>query len=149
MSVGPDSPLEITEITKLASHLMKFDSNKDVWEVEKIMEELKRKLEARERCHVEAEEKGNAKFQTKRHSTAEMLLVGAQKVSCAYCDGKHFSDQCRVVTDLVKRKELLKKKRRCFQCTRSNHMIKDCTMRKCFKCRGSHHSSICERELKG
>ena len=37
---------------KLNLHLSrKFDSNKEVWDVDHILEELKREIEARERCH--------------------------------------------------------------------------------------------------
>ena len=57
------------------------------------------------------------------------------------------SDKCRTVTDVTKRKDLLRKKRRCFLCTRGNHVARDCpTKRKCYNCKvNNHHTSICER----
>ena len=48
------------------------------------------------------------------------------------------------MTDITKRREILKKRRRCFLCTKPNHMMKECnTRRNCFKCKGRHHTSIC------
>ena len=109
------------------------------------MEELKRELEARERCETEAE-KGDGNKKLKDYSTTEALHAGQHVATCAYCDGKHYSDQCRTVTDVRRRKEILMKKRRCFLCTKGNHVMNDCfSKRKCFRCKGKHHTSICEK----
>ena len=130
----------------------KFDRLTDVWEVDKILKELKRELEARERCQLVNEKvnEKNGSIMTKREpTTTDALFAGGNYViSCAYCDGKHYSDRCKVVTDVKKRVELLKEKRRCFLCTRANHMKKDCdTKRKCFRCKGNHHTSICQKNF--
>ena len=66
-------------------------------------------------------------------------------MKCAFCDGLHYADQCRTVTDVKKRKDILKKKKRCFLCTRPGHPLNECTCkRNCFRCKGRHHTSICD-----
>ena len=155
LGVKPDSfgcllvPILLSKLPSLLNlHLSrKFDTNTDVWDVDLIMEELKKELEARERCQSLAE-KNTPRFSRREPSTTESLYTGGNYVpSCAYCDGKHYSDRCKIVTDVNKRKELLRKKRRCFLCTRA-HFKKDCTTKKkCFQCKGNHHTSICEKEV--
>ena len=118
-----------------------FDSNSDVWKFDDIMTELRKELEARERCEPESEK---VERQRPEKPTAEALHVEQYIQSCAYCDGRHYADQCKTITYLVKRKDMLKRKRRCFLCTKPNHVIKDCkSKRNCFKCNGRHHTSIC------
>ena len=139
----------------------KFTSDIDVWKVDDVMKEFCNELEARERCVT-------SRFTPKQKQKADPTTMEAmftqwmkdrygdttsmntmqnepQNVSCAFCDGSHYSDQCRTVTDISKRKEILKKKRRCFLCTKPNHVANSCSStRKCFKCRGKHHTSICD-----
>ena len=122
----------------------KLESNVDVWKVDSIMEELKRELDARERCEADIDR--NDGFPRPRgHTTTEALHTGEQVPSCPYCEGKHYPDNCKSVTDVSKGKEILMKKR-CFLCPKENHVIKNCfSKRKCFHCKGVHHTSICER----
>ena len=50
-----------------------------------------------------------------------------------------------VVRRLIPRKELLKKKGRCFLCLSNGHRVSHCTSNKrCRKCGRKHHQSICE-----
>ena len=122
----------------------KFDSSTDVWEVNGIMNELRKELEARERCEIEKEKIDKPKHDP---TTLEALHSEQSNLICAFCDGHHYADQCKVVTDLSKRKELLKRKRRCFLCTRPNHQIKTCmSKRNCYLCKGRHHTSLCDRK---
>ena len=53
-----------------------------------------------------------------------------------FCDGDHLSDKCRIVLDVQARKDLLRKKDRCFMClktdfiSRNSQKTKPCFYRK-------------------
>ena len=50
-----------------------------------------------------------------------------------------------MVTEVAQRKEILKRKNRCFKCCKSGHVSQSCESGKnCFRCKGSHHTSICD-----
>ena len=69
-------------------------------------------------------------------------------ISCVFCNDKsHKSFQCKQVVSREDRVEVLKRERRCFNCTRTGHTVGDCKSRsRCFDCRGKHHSSICNKK---
>ena len=140
-------PIILDKLPKtLNLHLSrKFREKENIWDIDLVMNELREELEARERCQWNVERKPDEQFKGAK-SSAGALLVEDQYKNCAYCDGRHYSDQCRIVTDLTKRREILRTERRCFLCTRKNHMIKNCKSKgRCYKCKGNHHTSICER----
>ena len=126
------------EINLLLSR--KFDSNYEVWKIGDVMKELRAELEARERCEIKT-----VKFSEERQPfTTEGLLTNKRRLSCPYCDKRHFPDKCRIVTNPEKRKEILKQKKRCFVCTKEHHLAHECrAKRSCFRCSGKHHTSIC------
>jgi hypothetical protein len=82
------------------------------------------------------------------HLQASSLFSGSgneAKVTCTYCGQQHPSARCTMVTDIAARKAVLRQKGRCFQCLRSNHIIRDSPSEKrCFKI---HHTSICPKLL--
>ena len=83
------------------------------------------------------------------HSTGEMLLSSELKKRreqrCIFCEGRHWSDECRSYPDLAARKEKIKD--RCYICLRKNHRAKECKLprRSCVHCgdKGKHHRSLC------
>ena len=64
---------------------------------------------------------------------------------CAFCNGPHPSNRCAVVTDPEKKKNILRQKGRCFGCSRSGHISKNCSA-KCYRCGGKHHLSLCSTQ---
>ena len=68
-------------------------------------------------------------------------------ISCIYCkENSHKSFECKQVSTEGERKEILKKEKRCFNCTRTGHTVSECKSRStCYHCRGKHHSSICSK----
>lgn len=57
------------------------------------------------------------------------------------------SENCNKVTDIKKRRELIKKYGRCYVCLKRNHRARDCrSNEKCSKCSERHHVSTCEKE---
>ena len=66
-------------------------------------------------------------------------------VECVYCKSTdHKSFQCTSVVSIAERKAILQGQKRCFNCTRANHTLRQCKSRNlCYHCKGKHHSSIC------
>ena len=120
----------------------KFDPKKGLWEIEEIMRELRIELEARERCITEKEVKRD-KAHRSVYSTLEALMA-VEGLKCSYCQASHFPDKCDVVTNIETRKALLKSQRRCLNCTKKGHNLKNCRSKKtCFKYKEKHHTGIC------
>ena len=66
---------------------------------------------------------------------------------CAFwkCED-HYSDQCRIVTDIDTPREILKKGNICCKCLKPGHTKMHCrTKIKCFRCKaeGNHHTALC------
>ena len=58
----------------------------------------------------------------------------------------HYSDQCRIITDIDTRREILKKRNICFKCLKPGHIKKNCRNKiKYFRCKaeGNHHTALC------
>ncbi|CAI5447212.1 unnamed protein product [Caenorhabditis angaria] len=68
---------------------------------------------------------------------------------CIYCHYAHFSDECPIVSDVMKRKDILRAESRCFRCCGKLENHNNCASRECRYCkiigktRIDHHSSIC------
>ena len=63
---------------------------------------------------------------------------------CIYCNGKHWSDECKKYPTVTARKEKIKG--HCFICLKTGHKQKDCTSDKvCAHCKqkNRHHRSLC------
>ena len=59
--------------------------------------------------------------------------------------GDHEPGSCEKVTTVTKRKEILRRYRRCFGCLRKGHITHDCKSKKACECgKGDHHKSLCE-----
>ncbi|KAJ8018117.1 hypothetical protein HOLleu_44067 [Holothuria leucospilota] len=72
------------------------------------------------------------------------------KRGCLFCGkGNHWSDECQKVTDVQKRREMIKKEGRCFKCLNKGHLYKDCKRKKpCFHCKDeSHNSALCLKRV--
>ncbi len=125
----------------------KFDSSVNLWKIDDMMAELQSEVEARERCFSDKERKELERESKKKKQplTTEVLVAQSNKPECPYCVKAHYPDQCRIVTDPVTRKEILVQKKRCFVCTRSQHIATACkAKRMCVKCGGRHHTSLCD-----
>ena len=63
----------------------------------------------------------------------------------ANCLGDHEPGNCEKVTTVTKRKETLRRYRRCFGCLRKGHITLDCKSKKTCECgKSDHHRSLCE-----
>lgn len=70
------------------------------------------------------------------------------KLSCIFCNGSHFNDQCEKYKTSADRKAMIRN--RCYQCFRSGHSIQNCrSQRQCFHCkeRGKHNRALCPNQF--
>ena len=120
------------------------------WTLESVLKILRVEVETRERCGISAisESKKPAYYSsnyTKHQATASVLMTteGGKKPNYTFCQSKHPSVDCHIVTDVNARKHILIKNGRCYVCLRKNHIASRCTSAgKCYKCSGRHHVSI-------
>ena len=119
--------------------------HKDDWKLDSVLQAVKSEVEARERCNIRpSTERPPVK---KRYSTGSALLSRNQEeFNCLFCKGAHRASDCRVVTNVDQRKDILKKQGRCFICLRrGGHMARNCDSKiQCFGCQGRHHLAVCD-----
>ena len=81
------------------------------------------------------------------HQTTEALVMSDRPSTkiCVYCNGEHYSDECRKICNVAARKEAVKG--RCFVCLKNNHSAMLCrSPRLCVYCKRKHHRSLCPEE---
>lgn len=128
------------------------------WSLDSVLKNLKNELSAKEHCSLVLEQsnrKRNDHFTTSTFFGQSSNKRGerdsrVQGTSCFYCGQKgHMSTQCRKVTNVNSRVEILKKAGRCFLCLKTNHRKQDCSSDyTCRICKGKHHISICPGDNK-
>ena len=70
--------------------------------------------------------KGGKKFNSTYTGAGLHISQEARKIVCVFCQDKHWSDKCQVVTDPLSRREFLKKSGKCFLYLKDNHQVKNC-----------------------
>ena len=89
----------------------------DGWSMEKLLTFIQKEVEARERATLQGSP-----------ATKTGLL----------------SANCKTVTNVIARRDILERSGRCFVCLKKNHISKECqSNKKCFKCGRRHHASLC------
>ena len=131
------------------------NSDKDVWEIQELLEAIRKEVEARELSdHIKADEKNERKPKSPPRlpgTTASLTTQGAfgkppGTITCAYCGQLHFSASCQLKVQPSERKDILRRDRRCFVCLQIGHRANQCDpAKKCRRCGGRHHQSICEK----
>ena len=123
-----------------------------VWSLELLMEYFHDELRALENCRPS---KANSSEKRSNEYTASGLFAGSyggsgKKRVCLFCDRLgHGPSQCRVVSNVKSRRDIVRKKGRCFICLEHKHLAKDCKSDyQCRKCDGKHHISICSGKEK-
>ena len=86
-------------------------------------------------------------FKGARRDVNMMNKPPQSQKKCVFCEtDKHPSYECDKVTDVAARKEVLKQKKVCYNCTNPEHGVSQCkSKRTCFHCNKKHHSSICDK----
>ena len=121
-------------------------TNKDVWNIEELLQTIKGEVEAREisdavktseRRSIEASQRGL------NLGTASSLITRDQgsgkKKNCVFCGEDHYSASCEGVSEISGRKDILKRDRRCFVCLSKGYRAAQCRSTKRFIIFGRGH----------
>ena len=114
----------------------------DEWKLDKLVEILRREIEARERAN------GNTSSTAKKNVYTAAALVNNSTQKCTFCKSSHKTYECTEMTDVQSRKNILKKEGRCFLCLRKGHLLKECKSKyRCNHCDERHSACICTTRL--
>ena len=82
-----------------------------------------------------------------RRQNHSKIFQTRQIRGCVYCDSNdHKANDCQKVTTVSDRKQILTKKRLCFNCALGSHRAVQCQSKSsCQNCHRRHHTSICDR----
>ena len=125
------------------------------WDINELMEVMKKEIMSRERCVPEENYNHDDGFPEIPNSSAATLYSQGKIKSryekkntmCAFCEKPHNSRLCRTVALVEDRKAIIRRKNKCFVCLKTNHIAKNCySKRLCNDCQGKHHESICTRK---
>ena len=120
------------------------------WTLEDLLLPLKKEVDLREE-HREPERRGGRENTEKQSwkrgpSSTHAFFTKSGTEACAFCLGEHRHEDCKRVNSAEKRKELLKKYSRCFNCLKKGHLARNCTVKvKCNACSRDHHTALCDR----
>ena len=130
----------------------------DLWDLTKLLELIRDEIRARENVSAiegstredEGKNSSNVReYIEKPHTDAVLTSQSTPKSRCIFCKAFHWSDKCKVISDIEARKEFLRKGKRCFLCMREGHFANSCQKTKpCFYCKKFHHSAICNERNK-
>ena len=127
----------------------------EVWKINDLLDVIKTEVEARESSdRIKATDIQAKKTSPIQPTTSAFMTnnasdnhKGHQQIRCAYCNELHYSASCGKITDPNKRREILKKSQRCFNCLKTGHRLFECKNKKnCRHCQKRHHQSICNNK---
>ena len=124
--------------------LVRTEPNWEDWDFAQLSEALR--LWTRRNPIVEANDHNKQKYDRPR----KVLFSNDRERVCVYCQGEdHKPSSCTKVTAVNERREILAKKRLCFNCASGNHRAANCpSKRACQNCNKRHHTSICDSKPK-
>jgi len=128
----------------------RFGSN--VWTLDGFMNFFEEELSTAENCFptTRRSESTNNEFTTSSfYGQVDQHRGFSQKSLCVYCNREgHASSQCRNVTNVRSRKDILRRSARCFVCLEKGHRFVDCSVEyECRICKQRHNVSICEKRF--
>lgn len=135
-------------------------TSEDVWDINEIMEIIRKEIEARELSKgitvtervskpiMRVNQQQNQPTGTTRSFIAKNDKP--RKIECYFCTNSHYSNECTIIKDIEKRKSLLMDAKRCFNCLRIGHISKNCQSNfRCKKCNRRHNTAICDHKADG
>ena len=149
-------PLIVSKLPEEMRLIVAWNLEKNEWNIDKLLCKFKLELKARERCNTIPECSPPKPFESKgtryrgRQPHSSSTLISGKGLSlvpyCSYCSKHHASASCSIVTYTTARRAIPRRKRKCFLCLKSVHIIKQFeSLYKRQKCNGHHHISICQK----
>jgi len=115
------------------------------WLMEELLSAFLKELELREDHYYAVSSGGN----THNRKDSNTFHTKQEVENCAFCLGRHSPANCKEVSDVNARKNILVKYGRCFKCLHKGHRARDSkSIELCNKCGRSHHISICDKQDK-
>ncbi|XP_065067288.1 uncharacterized protein LOC135692879 [Rhopilema esculentum] len=145
-----------TLVDKLGSvkeSLIQKDDDWENWDLQELVENLEKYIDRHPLpvSEIGGTKKRSSDYQAEWKPRDKMMLANTmdrakgKQNSCVYCDyNNHKSSDCQKVLDLARRREIVKNKRLCFNCTGYGHTASKCRSRGCRKCDRRHHTSLCD-----
>ncbi|CAB3991676.1 TNF receptor-associated factor 3 [Paramuricea clavata] len=171
VGVSPDTygsflaPVVMLKIPEELRIIITRDLPSGEWKLEPLLKIFNTELQLREKCalvsgtgqrkeqHFSQRDKG--KYINRYQSSTAALLTENKNVQsregpwCTFCNGNHPSSNYTIVTDISARKQILRRRGKCFKCLKTGHLVRDCKSGKpCYNCGNNHHTSICETRSK-
>ena len=148
-------PIVMSRLPNQISLQIVRHTSQDVWTLGELLDLLRKEVEARElNDEVCIKEKprnqGQLSIRQQLPTASTLFLKEKENVRgstpiCAFCSKRHYSAECKAVSNINHRKEILMKSGRCFKCLRLGHVARNCELiPKCRKCQGSHNTALCQ-----
>ena len=111
------------------------DDKWEEWTFEQLVEAL-RKFVDRNPLRTEEKSKQQSGPGDGRRNTEKLMMQGSQRYTnanrCVYCGStNHSSVNCTKVLTVTARRDLIRRKNLCFNCTGDNHLVSACCSRPC------------------
>ena len=141
--------ITLDKLSAIRGDLVRSDGEWESWDLDKLAEALRLWIR-RNPVGVCDEEDEHSK---KRRDRERVFLTnrGDKPRKCIYCESdEHKAIACTKVTTTAERKQILAKKKLCFNCAIGTHRAVKCQSKlSCQKCQERHHTSICDNPVSG
>ena len=141
-------PMTLDKLQAIRGDLVGTDLDWEDWDFSKLSEALR--LLARRNPIVETNERDENKSWRNEKSRKLLFSKAPERCTCACGEGgDHKTVSCSKITDVSARKEILAKKKLCFNYAAGNHKTANCpSKRLCQNWEKRHHTSICDTNSK-
>ena len=137
--------MTLNKLPTIRGDLVQTDPKWENWDFCKLVEALRQWTKRNPQDNAHGGQNSARKRDTLFHASWGMKPRG-----CIYCDSsEHKANDCSKVTSVSERKQILAKRRLCFNCTCRNHKVSERASKvACKMCGKHHHTSICDTKEK-
>lgn len=137
-------PVFMTKIPEEFKLIISRKLEKDVWDIQMILDAFKLELEAREKVQVSLPNPFSGHSDIPLSTLHISNSKSVKTLKCVFCSNDHKPQHCTVVSKVPARLAIAREKRLCFACLQPGHSSSDCPKKwKCFVCKKRHHVAIC------